>query len=292
MKLSATIPPTLHRLLAVMLAMISAIALHSCSLNQFNTKAAQVPQLVDSILQDPKTFNYVLSQESPNVFSLIYEGLITENGNGELEPALAESWEVAPDKKRIVFTMREGLKWSDGQPLTVDDVIFTYNELYFNEKIPTDIRDILKIGKDRLLPTVRKLDERRVEFTVPEPFAPFLRYTGLAILPAHALRESIVTTDSDGKPKFLSSWGIDTDPKKIIVNGMYQLENYQTSERVTFRRNPYYWRKDTQGNQQPYIDRIVWQIVENTDTSFIQYRSGGLDTLGIAPEYYSLLKQE
>ncbi|MBD2541850.1 ABC transporter substrate-binding protein [Coleofasciculus sp. FACHB-SPT36] len=292
MKLSATIPLIWRRLLALMLAMISAIALHSCSLNQFNTKAAQVPQLVDSILQDPKTFNYVLSQESPNVFSLIYEGLISENGNGELEGALAESWEVAPDKKRIVFTMREGLKWSDGQPLTVDDVIFTYNELYFNEKIPTDIRDILKIGKDRLLPTVRKLDERRVEFTVPEPFAPFLRYTGLAILPAHALRESIVTTDSDGKPKFLSSWGIDTDPKKIIVNGMYQLENYQTSERVTFRRNPYYWRKDTQGNQQPYIDRIVWQIVENTDTSFIQYRSGGLDTLGIAPEYYSLLKQE
>lgn len=292
MKFSATIPLIWRRLFAVMLAMISAIALHSCSLNQFSTKAAQVPQLVDSILQDPKTFNYVLSQESPNVFSLIYEGLITENGNGELEGALAESWEVAPDKKRIVFTMREGLKWSDGQPLTVDDVVFTYNELYFNEKIPTDIRDILKIGKDRLLPTVRKLDERRVEFTVPEPFAPFLRYTGLAILPAHALRESIVTTDSDGKPKFLSSWGIDTDPKKIIVNGMYQLENYQTSERVTFRRNPYYWRKDAQGNQQPYIDRIVWQIVENTDTSFIQYRSGGLDTLGITPEYYSLLKQE
>ncbi|MBD1942413.1 ABC transporter substrate-binding protein, partial [Coleofasciculus sp. FACHB-712] len=126
MKLSATIPLIWRRLFAVMLAMISAIALHSCSLNQFNTKAAQVPQLVDSILQDPKTFNYVLSQESPNVFSLIYEGLITENGNGELEGALAESWEVAPDKKRIVFTMREGLKWSDGQPLTVDDVIFTY----------------------------------------------------------------------------------------------------------------------------------------------------------------------
>lgn len=292
MRVSAIISSNWRRWLALVLAMVSAIALHSCSLNQLKTKAAQVPQLVDSILQDPKTFNYALSQESPNVFSLIYEGLISENGNGELEPALAESWEVAPDKKRIVFIMREGLKWSDGEPLTVDDVVFTYNEVYFNEKIPTDIRDILKIGKDRLLPTVRKLDERRVEFTVPEPFAPFLRYTGLAILPAHALRESIVTADSDGKPKFLSSWGIDTDPKKIIVNGMYQLENYQTSERVIFRRNPHYWRKDAQGNQQPYIERIVWQIVENTDTSFIQYRSGGLDTLGITPEYYSLLKQE
>jgi peptide/nickel transport system substrate-binding protein len=184
------------------------------------------------------------------------------------------------------------LKWSDGEPLTVDDVVFTYNEIYFNPKIPTDTRDILKIGKERRLPTVRKLDERRVEFTVPEPFAPFLRYTGIAILPEHALRELVRTNDSNGKPKFLSSWGVDTDPKKIICNGMYQLERYQTSERVIFRRNPHYWRKDAQSKAQPYIERIVWEIVENTDTGFLQFRSGGLDTLSIAPEYYSLLKRE
>jgi ABC-type transport system substrate-binding protein len=94
----------------------------------------------------PKTFNLPLSQEASNVFGYIYEGLINQNGNGELEPALAESWEFAPDKKRIIFTLRDGLKWSDGQPLTVDDVVFTYNDIYLNENIPTDIRDILRIG--------------------------------------------------------------------------------------------------------------------------------------------------
>jgi len=60
-----------------------------------------------------------------------------------------------------------GLKWSDGEPLTVDDVVFTYNDIYLNEKIPTDIKDILRIGKSRALPKIRKLDNRRVEFTVP-----------------------------------------------------------------------------------------------------------------------------
>ena len=284
---------TWRRSLSVILALVCAIAFSGCSLTQFKGEAAQVPQLVDSSLSEPKTFNLAVSQEGGNVFGLIYEGLTSENGKGEIQPALAESWEFSPDKKRIVFTMREGLKWSDGAPLTVDDVVFTYNDIYLNEKVPTDYRDILKIGQSRALPTVKKLDERRVEFTITEPFAPFLRYTGgISILPAHALRESVTTKDASGNLKFLSTWGTDTDPKKIVSNGMYMLESYTTSERIIFRRNPYYWRKDAQGKPLPYIERVVWQIVENTDTSFLQYRSGGLDTLAVTPEYFSLLKNE
>lgn len=108
------------------------------------------------------------------------------------------------------------------------------------------------------MPTVRKLDVRQVEFTTPEPFAPFLRNTGYAILPAHALRETVTAQDSKGNPKFLSTWGTDTASAKIIVNGPYKIENYIPSQRVVFRRNPYYWRKDAQGNSMPYIERIVW----------------------------------
>lgn len=275
------------------LTFFSAIALSACNPTQLKTDAAQVPQLVSSILSDPKTFNYPLNQESPNVFGYIYEGLVNENGlTGEVEPALAESWEISPDKKRIVFTLRKGLKWSDGQPLTAEDVDFTYNKIYLNEEIPTDARDVLRVGVSRALPTVRKLDERRVEFIVPEPFAPFLRTTGLPILPAHALRESIETKDQEGNPKFLTKWGIDTNPNEIIGNGMYTLESYSTGQRVIFRRNPHYWRKDAQGNSQPYIDRLIWQIVESTDTALLQFRSGGLDSLGVSPDYFSLLKNE
>lgn len=293
MNLFTIIPLTWRRTLSVVFAIICAITFSGCSLSHFKTEAAQVPQLIDTALGEPKTFNLPLSQESNSVFGLIYEGLTTQNGKGEIEPALAESWEFSPDKKRIVFTMRENLKWSDGAPLTVDDVVFTYNDIYFNPKVPTDYRDILQIGKSRALPTVKKVDERRVEFTIPEPFAPFLRYAGgITILPAHALRESINTKDKNGNLKFLSMWGTDTDPKKIIANGMYMLDSYATSERIILKRNPYYWRKDAQGNPLPYIERVVLEIVENTDTAFLQFRSGGLDTTSVAPDYFSLLKNE
>ncbi|HCF25792.1 MAG TPA: peptide ABC transporter substrate-binding protein, partial [Cyanobacteria bacterium UBA11049] len=66
------------------------------------------------------------------------------------------------------------------------------------------------------------------------------------------------------QPKFLSTWGMDTNPTKIISNGPYVVESYNPSQRIVFRRNPYYWRKDARGNQLPYIERLVWQIVEST----------------------------
>jgi len=91
----------------------------------------------------------------PTFFGLIYEGLITENGLTGESASLSWILESCWWQKRIVFTMREGLKWSDGEPLTVDDVVFTYNDIYLNEKIPTDIKDILRIGKSRALPKIK-----------------------------------------------------------------------------------------------------------------------------------------
>jgi peptide/nickel transport system substrate-binding protein len=286
----------MHRqIIGITLAFITTFFLGGCNPTNFlKSEAAQVPYIVYASLSEPNSFNYIISQGSPDVLSLLYEGLLSQNGlTGELEPALAEKWEISPDKKQIVFTLREGLKWSDGQPLTADDVVFTYNQIFFNEEIPTDIRDILRIGKQGLLPKVRKIDPRRVEFTVPEPFAPFLRYTGgLAILPAHALQKSIETKDSQGKPLFLTTWDTNTDPKEIIGNGPYIIESYLPSQQVVLRRNPYYWQKDEQGNPLPYIERFVWTIVESTDTQLLQFRSGSLDLFGVTPDYFSLLKQE
>lgn len=285
----------LNLILISILTGLGAIGLPACSsltLDAMLTNPSE-PPLVFSALSDPKTFNYVVSNESPSIFGYIYEGLTTEDGlTGEVIPALAESWNISADGLQIIFTLRDGLRWSDGEPLTVDDVVFTYNDLYFNEAIPTAIRDIMRIGESGALPTVRKLDDRRVEFAIPEPFAPFLRNTSLAILPAHALRQSVEQKDAQGNPLFLSLWGTDTEPAKIISNGLYQLDSYSPAQRVVFKRNPYYWREDDQGNAQPYIERMVWQTVESTDNQLVQFRSGGLDIVGIQPDYYSLLKQE
>jgi len=270
------------------------ICLSACSpATSISSDDGAYTQIVQGILSDPKTFNAVLSQESPNIFGFTYEGLITENPiTGEKEPALAESWEISADKLKIVFNLRPGLRWSDGHPLTAEDVIFSYNQLYLNEEIPSNARDSLRVGQSRSLPTVRKLGQLQVEFSISEPFAPFLGNTSLPILPAHVLRQSVKEKDEDGNPVFLSKWGIDTPPEEIIVNGPYQLESYSTSERIIFKRNPYYRKKDAAGEQLPYIHRIVWQIVESTDTSFLQFRSGSLDSLGVSPEYFSLLKRE
>ncbi|QUS61704.1 ABC transporter substrate-binding protein [Synechocystis sp. PCC 7339] len=250
-------------------------------------------QVVFSVLSDPKTFNAVLSQESPNVFGYIYEGLIRENPlTGERTPALAQSWEISPDNLTITFTLRDGLRWSDGEPLTVDDVLFSYNDLYLNPKIPNNYRDGLKVGESQAEPKITKVGDRQVAFNIPEPFAPFLDTAQFPILPAHILRETVEKTDENGNPLLLSTWGTNTPPDQIVVNGPYKLARYVTSQRVIFSKNPYYWEKGPNGESLPYIPRVVWAIVESTDTSLLQFRSGSLDSLGVPPESFSLLKQE
>ena len=282
-----------RRCCSLLIASVIAIALSACNIDNFRTEAAQVPYITYATLGDPNSFNYILSEGSPSVLDLVYEGLISQNGiTGELEPGMAESWEISDDKRRVVFTLREGLQWSDGEPLTTDDVVFTYNDIIFNEEIPTDYRDILRIGKSGALPKVRKIDGRRVEFTIPEPFAPFLRYTGgLAILPAHALKPSLEKKGPDGNLEFLRMWDTDTDPKKIVGNGPYILDSYTPAQQVVLRRNPYYWKKGQKGEPQPYIERFIWKIVESTDTQLLQFRSGGLDVLAVPPDNFALLKQ-
>ncbi len=283
-----------RRGLAISLAAIASFIITGCN-PASELQARGVSQIVQAILSDPKTFNPVLSQDatSSSVGGMIFAGLVEQNPiTGEIEPALAKSWEFSADKLRIVFTLREGLKWSDGHPLTADDVVFTYNQLYLNPEIPSSERDILRIGQTGALPTVEKINDLQVQFTIPEPFAPFLANTGLSILPAHVLRETLEKRDGQGKPIFFSTWSVDTPPEKIVASNAYKLSNYATSQRVVFERNPYYWKKDERGERLPYIDRVIWEIVESTDTSLLQFRSGSLDAVSITPDYFSLLKKE
>ncbi|MGY6529422.1 MAG: ABC transporter substrate-binding protein [Cyanobacterium sp.] len=273
--------------------LISVTFLGGCGRGEVAEARMPESQITQAILSDPKTFNAVLSQESPNIFGLTYDGLVEENPlTGEIKPALAESWTFSEDNLNVTFTLKENLQWSDGEPLTVDDVVFSYNQLYLNEEIPSNARDSLRVGESRALPTVTKINNRQVRFTINEPFAPFLESTGLSILPKHILEEKVQQRDRDGNPLFLSFWGVDTPPDQLIVNGRYKLKSYSTSQRVIFTRNPYYWQKDEQGNSLPYIEDVVWEIVESTDTSLLQFRSGSLDSIGVSPEYFSLLKRE
>jgi peptide/nickel transport system substrate-binding protein len=283
-----------QRGLSLVMTAVFAIALSGCNPSNFQrADAASVPRLVFSSLGDPKTFNPVLNDEANHVFGYTYEGLTTTDGiTGDVIPAQAESWEISEDGRTIVFTLREGLRWSDGEPLTADDVVFTFNEVIFNEEIPTSSRDVMRIGEQGLLPAVSKLDDRRVQFVLPEPFAPFLRTTSMEILPAHVLRPTLQERDANGNLRFSSTWTAGTPPSQLVVNGPYRIKRYTPSERVEFERNPYYWRQDDQGNPQPYIQELVWQVIESTDNQLLQFRSGGLDLMGISPDFYALLRRE
>jgi peptide/nickel transport system substrate-binding protein len=283
---------TIKKTINVFLCFFLTFSLAAC--DYLKSQASEVPQVVQAVLSDPKTFNYALSQESPNIFGLTYVGLVNENPiTAELEPELAESWEISPDNLKITFKLKPKLRWSDGQPLTVDDVIFTYNRIYLNEQIPVPVRDVLRVGDRGLLPTVTKVGDNLVEFAIPESFAPFLSSAcALPILPAHILNETIDKKDKNGKSLFVSTWRVDTPPDKIVVNGMYKLKSYTTGQRIVFEANPYYWKKDKQGEQLPYIKQVVWEVVESLDTALLQFRSGGLDSIAVSPEYFSLLRKE
>ncbi|MGL6340889.1 MAG: ABC transporter substrate-binding protein, partial [Waterburya sp.] len=281
--------------LAFVLAVLLLIPLTACNPSTLLANPDQPPQLVDVILSDPKTFNFVIAsdQTSSLVGAMMLEGLTRQHPiTGKIEPTLAESWDISDDNLEIVYTLRPNLKWSDGQPLTAEDVVFTYNQLYLNPSIPTGMQDVLKIGESGAFPQVTKINERQVKFTVPEPFAPFLGVTGASIFPAHVLKETVEQKDKSGNLKFLSTWSVDTPPEKLVASGAYKLKSYATAQRIVFEENPYYWKKTAVNKDIPYIKRVIWEIVESTDTFLTQFRSGSLNSVEVKPEYFSLLKQE
>ena len=283
------------RWLALLFVVIMLLPLAGCNPDALLANSDRPPQLTMTILGDPKTFNFVISTDgtSASVEAMLFDGLVTQNPiTGKIEPALAKSWEISDDNLEILYTLRPNLKWSDGHPLTVDDVVFTYNQLYLNPDIPTGMRDVLRVGQSGALPKVSKVNQSQVKFTIPEPFAPFLGVTGASIFPSHILKKTVEQKDKDGKLKFLSTWTVDTPPEKIVSSGAYKLKSYATAQRVVFEANPYYWKKEVTGEDLPHIKQVVWEIIESTDTALTQFRSGSLDTINVSPEYFSLLKKE
>ena len=275
------------------LVAVSAIAFAGCNPSQFTAAEVATSRIVFSSLGDPKTFNPALSQEYPNIFIYTSEGLLTLDGEtGDIVPALAESWEIADDGLTYTYTLREGLQWSDGEPLTSDDVVFTYRDVIFNEAIPATSRDSFRVGQEGLLPTIEKIDNRRFKFILPEPFAPFLLNSGGGLLPAHRLQESVNMLDEEGNPEFLSMWSTGTPPAEIVGSGPYRLKQYLPSQRVIFEKNPFYWQEDDRGNSQPYVQELIWQVIESSDNQLLQFRSGGLDVIGVSPDKFALMKRE
>ncbi|MGV3522971.1 MAG: ABC transporter substrate-binding protein [Candidatus Sericytochromatia bacterium] len=213
----------------------------------------------------PATFNPYLATDNTvtDVTHQLFLGLIkTDPVTGQISPALAESWRVSPDQRTYTLTLRKGLKWSDGKPLTADDVVFTYTSIIDNELISSIYRDSLLV-KD-VFPGVQKQDQHTVVFTTPEPFAPFLQSLDSPILPAHVFKGSTVP-DEEGEVAFNQIWDSTTAPEAIVVNGPWQPEAYVPGERLVLKANPFYYRKDAKGTQLPYLKHFEIREVGNAD---------------------------
>jgi peptide/nickel transport system substrate-binding protein len=242
--------------------------------------------------EDPKTLNpsLVTDATSRRFTAYAFEGLLDENPfTFELEPGLAASYETSPDKRTYTFRLRKGLQWSDGQPLTADDVVFTFNDVIANEKIPDSSRDTLKL--DGQLPVAKKIDDQTVSLTTAKPFVPFLRLAGgVQILPKHALAKTITETDRNGNPVFNQTWGLDTDITTIPTSGPWIFDSYQPAQRMVFRRNPNYWRVNEQNQPLPYFDRLDVAFLKNVDTAILKFQAGETDAQWLRGKDYPLMK--
>ncbi|KMQ49733.1 Oligopeptide ABC transporter, periplasmic oligopeptide-binding protein OppA [Chitinispirillum alkaliphilum] len=238
-------------------------------------------------ISDPKSFNPITSIENTTseFTSLMYEGLVRINRVTLLpEPGLAQSWEISDDGLTYIFTLREGIKWSDGTPISAYDVDFTFNQLIYNLKInPNNARDMFMIDGNRI--EVTALDSSRVKCVLPHPFAPFLRAMSQEILPKH-VHQPVVEAGN-----FPTSLGIQTPPGSMVVNGKFMLESYTSSQQVVFRRNPHYWKKDAQGNQLPYLERVVYTIVADQSAQLLNFMRGRHDYYAARGEDYPGLKR-
>ncbi len=239
---------------------------------EFELKEGKSGGVIKFILNgDPKTLNPALAQEttSTNAIGDLFLGLTRINlKTMEPEPALAERWEVSEDGRVWTFYLRKGLKWSDGTPFTADDVVFTYNDIYFNDNIPATARDILTIKGKKL--KVEKVDDYTVRFILPEKFAPFLRAVGEAILPKHKLEKYV----KEGT--FTTAWNVNTPPSEIVGMGPYIIKEYVKGQRIVYERNPYYYEKDV-----PYIEKKIGIIVQDPDTALLKFSRAEVDMLGV-----------
>lgn len=222
----------------------------------------------------PKTFNYLLSADEPTIAAALYmltSRLIEfDHRTQKFIPGLAESWTTSPDGKTVDVKLREGLKFSDGNDLTTDDVIFTLAAMYDEKTKSPAFRDAMMV--DGQMIATKKTSDREMQFIFPKPVAGADHYlVNLGVLPSHVL-------DADMKAgKLAESWKIDAPPASIVSSGPFVVEASIPGERIDYARNPNYWEKDAKGTQLPYIDKYSIEIIADANNTLVRLTQGSLD---------------
>lgn len=240
--------------------------------------------VVTIIGEGPKTFNPWESRDatSSEIAELLYDSLVTTNVlNGEVIPKLAKEFKILDNGKTYIFYLRKGLTWTDKKPITADDIIFTFNEIIFKGLGNTSTRDSLYI--DGELPKISKIDDYTIKFTLSKPFAPFLRMIGVPIAPKHILKKY---TDL-GEEAFNLQLSTNSDFKKFVTSGGFMLEEYIPAQRIVLKRNPNYYMINKNGDKLPYLDKYIFQIVQDQNTELLKFQSKESDIINLNGYYVS-----
>ena len=245
-------------------------------------------RLVVSLRGEPKTLNPLIAADarSREVIGVMQADLVHINRATQLtEPALAKSWKVSGDGLEYTLVLRKGLKFSDGQPLDADDVVFTFR-VYLDESVHAPQRDLLIVGGKPIV--VRKVDAQTVVFQLAKTYGVGERlFDGLAILPRHLLEKPY----QEGKLGQIGT--LATAANQWAGTGPFRLKEYVAGQRLVLERNPYYWKTDAKGNRLPYVDELVFLFVPNADAQVLKFQSGETDVISqVSAENFSVLSRQ
>jgi peptide/nickel transport system substrate-binding protein len=214
---------------------------------------------------------------SSEVQGYIQESLLIRNPETlEWEGLLAESWTVSEDGLTFIFKLRDGLAFSDGTPLSADDVVFSF-DFIMNEAIQAP-RERAYYSK---IESVKALDPLTVKFQFKEPYFNALSLAGgLSVMPKHFYAPYLERPNDYNQSKGL-----------LLGSGPYRLEdprNWSPDKgMVELRRNPRYW-----GPIQPSFERLIWRVIENDSARLTTFRNGDIDTYGSRPIEYRKLVED
>ncbi len=246
---------------------------------------------------------------NPDVFVMINEPLLSapDLGVDNIRGNVLRDFEVNEDNTEFTFYMREGMKWSDGEPLTTEDVRFTYEDIYLNENLTPTFPRRFRTGNaaDGEPMTLEIIDDYTFKIAYPEPYGGFLRnlviegwngYTEL-IRPAHYMKQfhADYTSLEELRPlldaqslkdewwqvftaKTCLSWDVN-EPQCIDTPrlGPWLIVPSAEPGLLTFERNPYYHKVDTEGKQLPYIDKIISVLTEDIEMLNVNIFAGNVD---------------
>lgn len=264
--------------LQVMIALVATIALlGALGYLAYSVTTVTVPDYggtyVEGIAGNPHLVNPILCQPNPvdkDLVSLIFTGLTRPSDRGEILPDLAERWEISRDGTTYTFYLRQDVVWHDGAPLTADDVSFTVNAI----KHP-GYQGVPFLSDMWRTVVVEVIDTYTVRFFLREPFAPFLDYTTLGILPAHILASTPFDKLADSR---FNVTPVGTGPFKV---------GEVSARRILLVANPDYY------GSRPFIDRLEFVFYPD-DPSVFEARKRG-EVSGVArvlPEYLAAVRQD